>query len=76
MHDWQHTGHRKKMMAQGTAEYSARYGKKETKLHYCLLCTDQELKMGRNQQLRMLQQQLKSINTYPGITTMIGKSSQ
>lgn len=59
-------------MTEGTAECPTRCGKKETKVHY-LLCTDKELQKGRNQLLKILQQKLKNINTYPGITMMIGK---
>lgn len=72
MHDWQHTGNRKAMMAEGTDDCPCQCAMKENKLHY-LYYPAIQIAGGRRRLLTMLQQQLKSTNTYPGITTSIGK---
>ena len=72
MHDWQYTGYRQFLMSEGNAECPCQCGAMETKLHY-LSCTSKEVSIGRARLLTLLQNQLKSTNTFPGISTAIGR---
>ena len=67
MHDWQITGTRKRLLGEGEEMCPAKCGKVETYMHY-LVCDDPQLSKAQLCLLLTLQQQLKILNTYPGIS--------
>ena len=72
MHDWQHTGDRILLMAEGKADCPTKCGMIESKLHY-LYCKDRDMQKGRAKIMTTLVQQLKCLRTYPGIITSLQK---
>lgn len=73
MHDWQHMGERIELLvSEGTLECPTKCGAKETKLHY-LHCKELGVTTGCRKLMSTMMNQLKCINTYPGIIIAISK---
>ena len=67
-----HENDRILLMSEGTAECPTQCGELEVKLHY-LYCKDEKLKAGRTKLMTTLEQQLKCLQTYPGIIISLKK---
>ena len=72
MHDWQYTGDRKILFRDGEGKCPMSCGQVEGKMHY-LWCSNEKFTSTRLKHLKLLQSQMKAMNSYPGITTVIGK---
>lgn len=70
MHDWQYIGQRKNLMFDKDGLCPMQCGEIETKMHY-LWCKDKVFFQRRARCQKTLQNQLKAMNTYPGITSTI-----
>ena len=70
MHHWQYIGERKLLMKEETGQCPMQCGELESKLHY-LQCKDTHITTLRNKHKMLLTKQMKALNTYPGIITVI-----